>query len=70
MSAASYVYTNQGQSVLAEWTKLYSQIEEIRVKMEKASGLDLDRLLQDQAYLCRIIAEIEESASVPKELRT
>ena len=69
MSAASYVYTNMGQNVLADWTTLVDQIEGIRKKMESSEGEDLDRLLQEQAYLCRVIGKIEEEASVPKELR-
>ena len=69
MSAASFVYTNMGQNVLADWTTLVDQIEGIRREMETAGGDDLDRLLQEQAYLCRVIGKIEEEANVPKELR-
>jgi hypothetical protein len=70
MSAASYVYTSMGQKVLADWTTLFYQIEDIRRKMETSEGEDLDRLLGEQAYLCRVIAKIEEEADVPKEYRT
>ena len=70
MSVASYVYTNMGQSVLADWTTLFYQIENIRREMETAEGEDLDRLLGEQAYLCRVIGKIEEEAGVPRELRT
>jgi hypothetical protein len=70
MSAASFVYTNSGQVILTEWTKLYTQIVDIRNSMVFTEGEDLDRLLQKQAYLGRIIARIEEEAKVPQELRT
>jgi hypothetical protein len=70
MSAASFVYTNSGQVILTEWTKLYTQIVDIRNSMVFTEGEDLDRLLQKQVYLGRIIARIEEEAKVPKELRT
>ena len=70
MSAASFVYTNSGQVILTEWTKLYTQIVDIRNSMVFTEGEDLDRLLQKQAYLGRIIVRIEEEAKVPQELRT
>jgi hypothetical protein len=70
MSVASYVYTNSGRDILTEWTKLQHQIRNIRNSMQFAKDEDLDRLLQEQAYLGRIIAVIEEEAKVPRELRT
>lgn len=70
MSAASFVYTNSGQAILTEWTKLHTQIVDIRNSMLFTEGEDLDRLLQEQAYLGRIISSIEEEAKVPRELRT
>ena len=69
MSAASFVYTKLGLDELELWTSLQKQLAEVRESMDSDSRT-LEHHVDELTALGRKIAEIEQRAEVPQEMRS
>ena len=69
MSAASFVYTKLGLEELESWTALKKQFSKVRRVMD-ANPDTFEQHVDELTALGRKIAEIEQRAEVPEDMRS
>ena len=69
MSAASFVYTKLGLDELELWTSLQKQLAEVKEAMD-SDPKTFEHHVDDLTALGRKIAEIEQRAEVPQDMRS
>ena len=69
MSAASFVYTKLGLEELESWTALKKQFDQVRESMD-SDPRTFEHHVDELTALGRKIAEIEQRAEVPQEMRS
>ena len=69
MSAASFVYTKLGLEELESWTALKKQFSKVRRVMD-ANPNTFEHHVDELTALGRKIAEIEQRAEVPEDMRS
>ncbi len=69
MSAASFVYTKLGLEELETWTALKKQFSKVRGAMD-ANPDTFEHHVDELTALGRKIAEIEQRAEVPEDMRS
>tara|TARA_B100000405_G_scaffold79680_1_gene55217 strand:+ start:261 stop:473 length:213 start_codon:yes stop_codon:yes gene_type:complete len=69
MSAASFVYTKLGLEELETWTALKKQFSKVRGSMD-ANPDTFEHHVDELTALGRKIAEIEQRAEVPEDMRS